>query len=84
MEPRPAMLRLIAYGSGSVDCVYHLALPELRQAAVSIETRRGSTRWKPRATLERMVAQGRVRSYGELAQEAMRLPSWPALPEDGA
>lgn len=29
MEPRPTMLKLIAYGSGTVDCIYHLALPEL-------------------------------------------------------
>lgn len=25
MEPRPSMLRLLADGSGSVDCVYHVA-----------------------------------------------------------
>ncbi|WP_200934507.1 NgoMIV family type II restriction endonuclease [Nostocoides sp. Soil756] len=73
MEPRPAMLRLIAYGSGSVDCVYHLALPELRQAAADLEARRGSKPWKPRQDLERMVAQGRVRDYDDLAREVARL-----------
>lgn len=74
MEPRPAMLRLIAYGSGSVDCVYHLALPELRAAAEQLERRRGRGPWKPRSDLERMVAQGRVRDYNALVQEAEQLP----------
>lgn len=78
MEPRPAMLRLIAYGSGSVDCVYHLALSELRQAAKVLEARRGVSSWPPRVLLERMVSQGRVRAYGELVAEVQRLPSWEA------
>ena len=76
MEPRPSMLRLIAYGSGSVDCVYHLALQELRDAARVLESRRGVSGWAPRALLERMVAQGRVRDYGDLVAEVKRLPSW--------
>lgn len=72
MEPRPAMLRLIAYGSGSVDCVYHLALPELRRAAATLEVRR-SNKWKPRADLERMVSQGRLRDYDDLVAEVQRV-----------
>ncbi|WP_236573736.1 NgoMIV family type II restriction endonuclease [Nocardia caishijiensis] len=76
MEPRPAMLRLIAYGSGAVDCVYHLALQELRDAARTLEGRRRRAPWAPRALLERMVAQGRVRDYGELVAEVRRLPTW--------
>lgn len=75
MEPRPAMLKLIAYGSGSVDCVYHAALPELREAAAALEAERGQKSWPQRALLERMVAQGRVRSYGELITEVERLPA---------
>jgi hypothetical protein len=75
MEPRPAMLRLIAYGSGSIDCVYHVALPELRAAAVAIEQSRGGG-WRPRATLERMISQRRVRPYQDLVDEVARLPSW--------
>ena len=75
MEPRPAMLRLIASGSGSVDCVYHLALPELRIAAQELEQKRGKGSWKPRTDLERMVAQGRVRDYDELVAEVLDLPS---------
>lgn len=75
MEPRPAMLRLIAAGSGNVDCVYHLALPELRQAAAVIESRRGSGGWAPRRTLERLVEQGRVRDYSDLCSEISLLPA---------
>ncbi|UAK35750.1 type II site-specific deoxyribonuclease [Nocardia asteroides] len=73
MEPRPAMLKLIAYGSGAVDCVYHLALPELRIAAQAIEAQRGGI-WLPRVNLERMVAQRRVRPYQDLVDEIRRLP----------
>jgi hypothetical protein len=76
MEPRPAMLKLIAYGSGSVDCVYHVALPELRQAAHALEKHRGPKVWPQRAMLERMVSQGRIRSYNQLADEVRRLPAW--------
>jgi hypothetical protein len=73
MEPRPAMLKLIAYGSGAVDCVYHLALPELRSAAQTIEAQRGGV-WPPRIILERMVAQRRVRPYQDLVDEVKCLP----------
>lgn len=75
MEPRPSMLKLIAYGSGSVDCVYHVALPELRAAAAEIAAtkREGLDRWPPRLMLERMVSQGRVRSYGHLVDEILRV-----------
>lgn len=77
MEPRPAMLRLIAYGSGSVDCVYHLALPQLLAAAdvvASVERRSRRGSWSPRVTLLRMVEQRRVRDYDELIREVERLP----------
>ena len=75
MEPRPSMLKLIAYGSGSVDCVYHVALPELRAAAMEIAAtkKEGVDRWPPRLMLERMVSQGRVRSYGQLVSEIKRI-----------
>lgn len=73
MEPRPAMLKLIAYGSGSVDCVYHLALPELLTASRVIEAKRGKI-WPQRILLERLVAQRRVRPYHDLVTEILRLP----------
>lgn len=73
MEPRPAMLRLIAYGSGTVDCVYHLALDELLVAAEKLAVRRGGSDWRPKKTLDRMVAQRRLRSFDELCREMTRL-----------
>lgn len=80
MEPRPSMLKLIAYGSGAVDCIYHLALPELQEAAMQIEStkksRAGAPGWPPRLMLERMIAQGRIRSYQQLVDEVLRLPRW--------
>lgn len=75
MEPRPSMLKLLAYGSGSVDCVYHLALPELRAAAQVIEAARGKA-WPQRHLLEQMVTQRRIRPYQDLVDEINRLPAW--------
>lgn len=75
MEPRPMMLRLIAYGSGAVDCVYHVALKELLQAAAALEIAKPSkTATQHRALLNRMVSQGRIRPYGDLVAEVNRLP----------
>lgn len=75
MAPRPAMLRLLAYESGAVDCVYHRALDEVRRSADQLADRRGE-RWPPRASLERMVAQRRLRPYRDLVAEVLRLPRW--------
>jgi hypothetical protein len=77
MEPRPAMLALLADGSGSVDCVYHLDLPSLLRAADAIEQQRiseGAADWRPRTTLGRMVAQGRLRDYNDLIVELAAIP----------
>ncbi|WP_241011274.1 NgoMIV family type II restriction endonuclease [Rhodococcus sp. PSBB049] len=80
MEPRPSMLKLIAYGSGAVDCIYHLALPELRQAAEHIastkKTKAGAPGWPQKLMLDRMITQGRIRSYQQLVDEVLRLPHW--------
>lgn len=73
MEPRPAMLKLLAYGSGSVDCVYHLALPELRRAAQAIEKTKTQQPWRPRHDLERMISQGRLRDWDDLVGEVQAL-----------
>lgn len=79
MEPRPSMLKLLAYGSGAVDCIYHLALPELQRAAARIastkKTKAGAG-WAPKLMLDRMIAQGRIRSYQQLVDEVLRLPRW--------
>jgi hypothetical protein len=74
MEPRPAMLKLLAYGSGSLDCVYHLALDELVDAAKTLASKRSKPNWPPKLLLERMVNQGRIRPYGALVDEVVRLP----------
>lgn len=74
MEPRPSMLKLLAYGSGSLDCVYHLALDELVQTADLLAAKRNKPNWPPKLLLDRMVAQGRIRSYSALAAEVLRLP----------
>lgn len=74
MEPRPSMLRLLAYGSGSLDCVYHLALDELQQAASALAAKRNKPEWPPRMLLERMVLQGRIRPYQALLDEVKQLP----------
>lgn len=74
MEPRPAMLRLLAYGSGAVDCVYHVALPDLRRAALKLDQRKGTkSAREQRESLERMVAQGRLRDFDALAGEVRRI-----------
>lgn len=74
MEPRPSMLRLLAYGSGSLDCVYHLALDELISAANALAVKKNSADWPARTLLERMVLQNRVRPYQALVDEVKRLP----------
>ena len=73
MEPRPSMLRLLAYGSGSLDCVYHLALDELVLAAKTLATKRNKADWPARMLLERMVLQDRIRPYQALVDEVKRL-----------
>jgi hypothetical protein len=32
-EPTPGRIASLALGTGDIDCVYHFALPELREAA---------------------------------------------------
>lgn len=69
MDPRPYMLNLLGGGSGEADCVYHLDLPALT-AAIE-ETCVGNPR--SRATLEtldRVVAQRRLRDWDELVEYA--------------
>lgn len=73
MEPRPSMLKLLAYGSGAVDCVYHAALPELRAAAERRVSDEGHTQAKrQQELLELMVEQRRLRDYDELVDEVLR------------
>jgi len=73
MEPRPSMLRLLTDGSGAIDFVYHLALPELRQAAQMLEEANPHAYGKQRRTLERMISQGRLKPYSALRREIENL-----------
>ncbi|RLC86810.1 MAG: restriction endonuclease, partial [Chloroflexi bacterium] len=36
-EPLPTRIAFLALGTGELDCVYHFALPELREAISAIE-----------------------------------------------
>jgi len=72
MEPRPAMLRLLADGSGSIDCVYVLDLPALVAACAAIAKNKGP-KWSPAKTLSRLVDQNRVRDYDVLIEEIAAL-----------
>jgi len=76
MEPRPSMLRILADGSGAIDCVYHLDLEALRQA-IRLAAPAGATArtWSPWATLDRLIAQRRVRDYDDLLREVDRIPT---------
>lgn len=69
MEPRPAMLRILADGSGAIDCVYHLDLGALERAVRSEAAHSGKANWPPLLTLERLLAQRRLRDYDELLDE---------------
>ncbi|GAA3815409.1 NgoMIV family type II restriction endonuclease [Cellulomonas soli] len=73
MEPRPAMLRILADGSGAVDCVYHLDLPALEHAVRLEAAAATAARWPPLETFERLCAQRRLRDYDELLNEVRRI-----------
>ncbi|MCY4621818.1 MAG: restriction endonuclease [bacterium] len=57
-EPLPSRLAAIARGTGELDCVYHIALKQLRAACQY--NRRASD------TLEELIEQDRLRSLGKL------------------
>jgi hypothetical protein len=73
MEPRPAMLRILADGSGAVDCVYHLDLGALERAIRRTAQGAIGRGLSPLQTLERLLAQRRLRDYDELLDEVRRI-----------
>lgn len=74
-EPRPNMLKILADGSGSLDCVYHLHLPALAEAVDRVaETSRAGSDWPPARTFRRLISQGRLRDYDDLVHEVERVP----------
>ncbi|MCR2784147.1 MULTISPECIES: NgoMIV family type II restriction endonuclease [unclassified Microbacterium] len=80
MEPRPAMLRILADGSGAIDCVYHLDLPALTRAIEEVASTKPS-RWSPKRTFDRLIQQGRIRDYDELVRTVQRVPKTELLAE---
>ena len=63
-EPLPSRLASIARGTGELDCVYHIALQQLRTACLS--NRRVSD------TLEELIEQDRLRPLGDLPETIAR------------
>lgn len=83
MEPRPAMLKILADGSGSIDYVYHVDLEALTRAVEKVHrTKVGS--WSPGITFERLMNQGRLRDYDELVKSVETIPVsiQPSVPRD--
>lgn len=74
IEPRPAMLRILADGSGAIDCVYHLDLPALTRAIETVASTKPAN-WSPKRTFDRLLQQGRIRDYDELVSAVARVPA---------
>lgn len=84
MEPRPAMLKILGDGSGSVDCIYHVNLPALKEAMTDLQSQqRNPETWSPGRTFRRLLRQNRLRDYDDLVAEVRRVPS-AATPPSGA
>lgn len=65
MEPDPKRLSTIAIGTGDIDCVYHAALHELREAAAEA-VEQTPTRSGARRRLEMLVDSSRLRDISDL------------------
>lgn len=74
IEPRPAMLKILADGSGAVDYVYHLDLPALA-ATIDAVAQSKPDNWSPGRTFRRLMRQQRLRDFDELIYEVMRVPT---------
>ncbi|WP_448659166.1 NgoMIV family type II restriction endonuclease [Sphingomonas sp. CJ99] len=59
-EPLPSRLASLALGTGDIDCVYHIGLPELEAAAASLANE------KPANLLKLMIDQGRLKDVSDL------------------
>lgn len=59
-EPLPGRIASIALGTGDIDCVYHIALPELQKAVYS----KGSD--EARNQIETMIKGKRLKDIAEL------------------
>ncbi|WP_116091386.1 NgoMIV family type II restriction endonuclease [Sphingomonas crusticola] len=59
-EPTPSRLASLALGTGDIDCVYHIALPELEAAVENI------AHHKQRDLLKLMIEQQRLKDVADL------------------
>lgn len=85
MEPRPHMLKILADGSGSLDCVYHFNLPALVEAIERTgRASRAGDDWLPGRTFRRLINQGRLRDYDDLVTEVLRTPNGHRPPNTAA
>ncbi|WP_156425600.1 MULTISPECIES: NgoMIV family type II restriction endonuclease [unclassified Mycobacterium] len=74
IEPRPAMLKILADGSGAVDYVYHLDLPALERTIEAVAQNKPAN-WSPKRTFRRLMTQHRLRDFDQLIYEVMRVPN---------
>lgn len=65
-EPLPSRLAAIAIGTGDIDCVYHVALPELERAADFATEVLGRGGAASQRRLASMVASSRLRDISDL------------------
>ncbi|MYC83388.1 MAG: restriction endonuclease [Acidobacteria bacterium] len=66
-EPLPSRLAAIARGTGELDCVYHVALQQLRTAAHAVGSQlTGRRHENPFDTLEELIEQDRLRPFDDL------------------
>ncbi len=73
IEPRPAMLRILGDGSGSVDFIYHLDVPALTEAIAAVDTTK-QEHHKQGTAFNKLLFQGRLRDYDDLVKEVMTIP----------
>jgi hypothetical protein len=78
-EPLPSRLRSIAIGTGEIDCVYHVALPELQAALqASLNAARKFTSARARKSrvdaLEKQIASLDLMRDGDRLRDSSDLP----------
>jgi hypothetical protein len=66
MEPEPERIAAIAIGTGDIDCVYHGALWELREAAVEAASDGRPAMARSQSRLEMMIESRRLRDIADL------------------
>ena len=59
-EPTPSRISSLALGTGDIDCVYHFALPELRESILETENDEALQ------ALDIMIEGKRLRDIGDL------------------